>query len=206
MAVPMHPRDEETALADLATRVITEVRSALRQPAVDEIRTALNESGIRRARKALADAPDILDAAQREFRVVQEAERDARRAYEDAVLEAEWSLDARFVNEANKWFLVTACNEHKPGEGERCNECNGTDKTRQQMTAEERAKWKTHAARSVPEVKRTAEALRRAEERVATARDGVTLADKKLSACKADVDAAIAELGALSLALQAKGA
>ncbi len=217
MTAPVTPiRDDPNAaaLAELADKLAAEIRASLRQPRVDEVRKALNESAIRRSRETLRDAPEILEAAQREFRVAQEAERDARRVHDDAVLEAEWALDGRFVTESNKTYLVTACEPCK-GTGRvssaehtapSCKACEGTGETRKQMTADERTRWKSHAARTVPEVKTTGEKLRRAEERTATMRDSVTIADKRLSTAKADVDAAIAELNAWALTLQAKGA
>lgn len=212
--------NEPDVFADLAASVIAEVRKATRQLDIDDIRSILNEVGLRRARKALADAPGRLEERQQDYRVAQSALAVATEAHDQAVLDAEWELDGRFVVESNKTWLVTPC-DHCKGrgfvssnmvDGEACPECNpkglleGYGVIRKAMTAEERKAWKASEARKMPAVAEAAANLRRAEETVCSARDAVTIADKRMSACKADLEASIAELNALSLALAAKGA
>lgn len=171
-----------TDLAELAERVSTEVKEAMRMPALDACRAALQEVGIRRARAAVTSAPDLIAAARDALRAAQETEREAKKRLADAVLNAEWELDGRFVVEGNKTYLV-----------------DGDE--RRAMTADDRAKWKAAEARKDPAVAAAETAVSAAEHDVAAARDAVDNAERRFSAAKADLQAAIAELNALGIGL-----
>lgn len=194
--------------AALAEQVKAEVLAAVRQPTLDEITGMLNESGIRRSRAALAAAPDQLAKAQADHRTAQAALDVARETYDQAVLDAEWLLDDRFVVEGNKTWLVSNC-EVCSGIGtspnlDSCGLCRGEGETRKSMTADERKAWKASEARKMRPVAEAAAALRSSDEACLAARDAVGVADKRLAAAKHDLDAAVAELNALSLALTAR--
>lgn len=197
-----------TNLAELGDRITAEVREATRMPALDAMRAVLNEAGIRRARIALAEAPDRLAEAQASYREAQASDIAARENYQQALIESEWDLDGRFLSEGNKTYLRIPCGDCL-GDGrvaeEKCAGCDGIGSTRKQMTADERKAWKAGEAARDPGVVEAAKHLRRAEEASAGARDAVSVAEKRLSAAKYEVQAAIAELNALSVGLQARG-
>ncbi|MCA1841754.1 MAG: hypothetical protein LC792_00930 [Actinobacteria bacterium] len=170
-------------LEELADRLCEVVEQATRPPLLVEARALCTEAGVIRARNTLRDAPVQLAHAQEVYRQAQESERQAKEAHQAAVVEAEWDLDGRFVTEANRTFLTDA------------------DGNRKSMTADKRAKWKATEAARQPEVRAAADALRRAEHSTAAARDALAVAEKSFSAARADLDAAIATLNCLSLAL-----
>ncbi len=76
------------------------------------------------------------------------------------------------------------------------------------LLADDRKAWKkSHLGiGGDPAVQAAGDALRTAEHDTAVARDALTTADKRLSACRADLDAAIATINALALALPARKA
>lgn len=172
-------------LVHLVEEINKQVKEAVRLPALDAVRSVANESGIRRARTLLRDAPDLLDAAKRQLRSMQMAQRGAKELYDDALLDAEWELDGRFVVEGNKTYLV---------DGD----------TKKAMTADERREWKAQQAKRLPAVAQARTALDLAEEATARARDEVDLAEARLMAAKHDLSAAVAELQVLAIGLQAK--
>lgn len=194
---------------ELAEHVEREVHEAMRMPTLDAMRALLNESGIRRARVALAEAPDRLATAQTTYREAQAAEALAKEAHAGALLEAEWDLDGRFQTDGNKTYLRITCEGCEgiviPGAGDKCGACDGIGSTRKQMTADERKAWKASESAKAAGVVTLAAELYRAQENTAAARDAVNVAEKRLSASKYEVQAAIAELNALSIALQARG-
>lgn len=170
-------------LAELGARIEEQVAETLRLPALDAARALANEAGLVRARGVLRDAPALLSAAQEAYRSCQQREAEAKEFYETALAEAEWELDESFVTEGNKTYLVLA------------------DDKRQAMTADERAKWKTMAARKAPAVAGAAEALRKAEAERQAGADGVAYAERCFTAARLEVEAAIAQLAALTTAI-----
>lgn len=207
-----------TDLSDVAERVEKEVREAMRMPTLDAVRAILNEAGIRRSRRSLAEAPDRLAEAQAAFREAQGREALAKESHAQALLEAEWEIDGRFKTDGNRTYLRLDCEECRgtgqvpvtPGVGsdgfDKCEVCDGMGSTRKQMTADERKAYKASEAAKVPAVVECAAFLRRCEMDTAAARDAVLVSEKRLSACRADLDAAVAELNALAISLAAKGA
>lgn len=204
-----------TDLSEIADRVEAEVREAMRMPALDAARALLNEVGIRSARRSLADAPDRLAEAQNAFREAQNREAAARESYQQALVEAEWELDGRFHSEGNRVYLRLLCDAcggnglwgDPPSdglEGRKCDACDGLGTTRKQMTADERKAYKASEAAKQPAVVEAGAHLRRAEMDTAAARDAVSVAEKRLSAAKYEVQAAIAELNALSVGLASR--
>jgi len=195
-----------TDLSELAAHVDHEVREALRIPALDACRAILRECGIRAARRALDEAPEQLGMAQVALRQAQGAEQAAREALTGAMLEADWSLDGQIHSEGNKRYRWVDCDcDGAPFVGvPDCPVCKGDGKFRRFLLADDVKAWKASEAAKVPAVSAAASALRVAEENTAAARDGVTLAEKKLSARRTDLEAAIAELQALSIGLTAK--
>lgn len=184
-------------LADVADKAADLIRHELAMPGSDAVRAAMNDAGIVRARQRVNDALDILDKSQIDYRKAQEAEREAKEAFETALAEAEWELDGRFVTEGNKTFLVTPSPTFPDIE-------DATE--RKAMTADERAKWKSLEARKLPAVAKAASGLRKAEATTADRRDAITIADKTLSAARADLDAAIAVLTAWTAVLPRRSA
>ena len=196
-----------TNLSELADHIDAEVRDALRIPALDACRAIAQEAGIRRARRALAEAPDRLAEAQAAYREAQAVEAAAKERYGQALLEAEWSVAGQVYSDGNKKYRWVPCGEHKGGEPTPlCTECNGSGRLRLFMLADEIAKWKAAEAARVPAVVAASLDLREAEETTATARDAVGIADRRFSAAKYDLTAAVAELNALAMSLTAKGA
>jgi hypothetical protein len=198
-------------LTQISEHIEREVREALRIPTLDAVRAIANESGIRRARLALAEAPDRLAAAQAAFREAQAAETLAKENYQQALLEAEWELEGQIYSDGNKRYRWITCEcladaDFTQVAGQKdCPACAGVGKVRRNMLADDVKAWKASEAAKQPSVIDAGAWLRRCEEATAAARDAVTVADKRLSAQKLDLQAAIAELTALSLALQAKG-
>lgn len=201
-------------LEQMRERIRAEIVDALRTPDLSAVREVIGEAGIRKARRALAEAPDRLAEAQAAYREAQAREGLARESYTTALLEAEWELDGRFHTDGNRVYLRLDC-EACGGSGavssgmtggEKCEACDGLGTTRKQMTADERKAWKAAEAAKLPAVVVVAAELRRAEEATAAARDALGVADKRLSAAKYDVQAAVAELNALAIGLAAKGA
>lgn len=194
-------------MVDLAEQIEREVAAAMRMPTLDAMRALLNEAGIRRARNALAEAPDRLAEAQAAYREAQAREGLAKETHQQALAEAEWEVAGQVFSDGNKKYRWVQCGEHEGGEPTPlCTECNGSGRYRLFMLADEVAKWKATTAASQAAVVLVAAEMRRAEENTAAARDAVTVADKRLSAAKYEVQAAVAELNALAVGLAAKGA
>ena len=199
----------------LVGRIRDEILAAIARPDLSAVHEVIREAGIRNARRALAEAPDRLAAAQNVYREAQAVEAAAKERYAQALVEAEWELDGRFHTDGNRVYLRTPCEAcggrgasviSPDGDAEKCEACDGLSTTRKQMTADERKAYKASEAAKAPAVVTAALDLREAEEATATARDAVGIADRRFSACKRDLDAAIAELNALAVGLSAKGA
>lgn len=189
----------------LVGRIVAEIRSALVSPDLSAVHEVIREAGIRRARAALAEAPDHLAEAQAAYREAQAIEGAARERYQQALVEAEWEVAGQVFSDGNKKYRWVPCGEHGDGEPTPlCTECNGSGRYRLFMLADDVAKWKAATAASQAAVVLLATALRRAEEDTAAARDAVGVADKRLSAAKYEVQAAIAELNALAVGLASK--
>lgn len=193
-----------TNLAELAAHIDGEVREAMRLPTLDAVRAIANEAGIRRARIALAEAPDRLAAAQAAYRDAQAVEAAARESYQQALMEAEWEVDGDIHKDGNKTYRWLAC--ECDGNVKDCPVCAGAGKTRRFMLADEVKTWRSAEAAKNSHVIVFAARLHTAEENTAAARDALGVADKRLSAAKYEVQAAIAELNALAVGLAAKGA
>lgn len=169
-------------LEAVGRKVADEIADAIRIPRLEAIRQALQEVGIRRAREAVKAAPLRIAEAATALTNAIETERQARKRVDDEILAHEWDLDGRFVHEGNKWFLV-----------------DGDE--RRQMTADERARWKAAEAARSGGVMAATEALHAAEHATAEARNALNVAEKHFSACKYDLTAAVAELGALGIGI-----
>lgn len=171
------------SLDELADAVDKTVRSVTRTPLLVEARAACREAGIAKARADLIGALDILRHAQDAKRKTEAAERAAKEAHDDALGEAEWELDGRFVQDGNKTFLV-----------------DGDD--RRQVLADEKAAWKRREARKLPAVARAAKVLAEATEADARARDDVIHAERRFAAARSELTAAVAVLETLRLGLE----
>lgn len=186
----IHLRQQLSAADEVRQRV-AEIVARITAPApLAQVRDALNEVGIQRARATLREAPDLVANAKVSLRQAQDAERAARDAYADALLEAEWELATHFVVRSNKQWLAV--------------ESDGTavaEADQRSLTADEKKAWIAHHAAQAPAVKTAASALRAAEENTAAARDDVALAEARLSVAKHDLDAAAVQLRAFTLAL-----
>lgn len=149
----------------------------------EEARAALNEAGMNRARQRLFDTLANIEAAQTAVRSRQEPAVRAKENVDQSVTEAEWELDARFVQEGNKTFLVDG-DERKP------------------MTADERKAWKQTEARKLDSVLRAIAAQRDADRSLVEARDTLALAELAFRAARADLDAAIATVQTLATGIR----
>lgn len=170
----MTPAQTVEAMAEKAY----ELAAKFREPASAEmVRAMLNEARILAARHALEDGLERLGKYQGIKRDADKSEREAKDALERATVDADWSLEVPATNAAGDKLL-----------------------------ADDRKAWKrSHlGVGGVDEVGAAAAALRSAEHETAVARDGLILADKRLSACRADLDAAICTLNALVMALPAR--
>lgn len=202
----------------LVARIREVIQEVTAPPDLSAVHEVIREAGIRNARRALAEAPDRLADAQAAFREAQAREALAKEGYGQALLEAEWELDGRFHTDGNRTYLRVTCEACggsgkvavSPGVGsdgfDKCEACDGLGTTRKQMTADERKAYKASEAAKVPAVVEASAHLRRGEMDTAGARDAVLVAEKRLSACRADLEAAVAELNALAVGLAARGA
>lgn len=177
-----------TDLEDMAEKAQQLADRFVARRTFDEARAALNEAGMNRARQRLVDALGNIAIQQGLVREQAEVVGQLRDAYDQALFAAEWALDARFVAEGNKVFLVTQLRD-------------GVDE-RRPMTADERARWKTVEARQDPGVVAAGRALRDAESAYAATKDAVGVAEKAFSAARADLDAAIATVGILAASIK----
>lgn len=149
------------------------------------VRGALNEAGIIRSRTLLGDALDMFEHAQAAKRDADRAEREAKRALDRALAVAEWSLVPPQAEKRDGKTFV-----------------NGEEVV--SWVAADKQTWKKREALKDPEVVAADKCVLDAEHETAVARDQLIAADKRLSACRADLDAAIATLNALMLALPAR--
>jgi hypothetical protein len=155
-----------------------DLAAKFREPATFElVRGALNEAGVTQARRALGDALAGLAKAQEEKRRADGNEREAREKLDRLLVDAEWTLTPPDVNEAGAKLL-----------------------------ADDKKAWKRREVQKDPTVVAATGHLRDMEHLAAVARDALTVADKRLSACRADLDAAVATLNALAMALPARKA
>jgi hypothetical protein len=166
-----------TDLEQLADKA-DDLARKFREPATFElVRAALNEAGVTAARRRVDDALTTIAVAQEQKWAADQAERAAKDALDGAELDADWALTPPDVNEAGAKLL-----------------------------ADDKKAWKKREARRDPAIVAATERLRQAEHATAVARDGVVLADKRFKACCADLEAAIATLNALCMALPARKA
>jgi hypothetical protein len=191
----------------LVGRIRDEIIAAIAKPDLSAVHEVIRQAGIRNARRALAEAPDRLAEAQAAFREAQGREALAKEGYAQALLEAEWELDGQLHKDGNKTYRWVNCEcVAVTHDATNCPVCNGAGKVRKFMLADDVKSWKASEAAKVPAVVELGGLLRRAEMDTAAARDSVLVSEKRLSACRADLEAAVAELNALSIGLSAKGA
>lgn len=194
----------------LVGRIVTEIRAALVTPDLGAVHQVIREAGIRNARRTLAEAPDRLAEAQNAYREAQAVEAAAKDRYSQALVEVEWELDGQLHKDGNKTYRWVTCEcladadfTQVAGRPD-CPVCAGAGKFRRFMLADDVKSWKAAEAARMPAVVVVAAELRRAEEDTAAARDALSVADKRLSAAKYEVQAAIAELNALAVGLASK--
>lgn len=149
----------------------------------DEARAALNEAGMLKARQRLHDALDNIVERQAMVREQQVVVQRLGDLLDQAIAAAEWELDARFVTEGAKTFLV-----------------DGDE--RRQMTADQRKDWKKLEALRQPEVSAAHKAHREAQFDLDACKDAAIVADKAFAAARADLDAAIATVGVLAASIK----
>lgn len=150
----------------------------------EEARAALNEAGMLRARQRLADALAAIETAQQAVRETADVAKRLNGAVDVFANEVEWELDARFVTEGAKTYLLMANDERKA------------------MTADERAKWKASEARKHESVRNARRLASEADMENAAAKDALALAEKAFSAARHDLDAAIATVQILAASLK----
>lgn len=175
-----------TKVTDLVATVKAEQSTT-----IEEARKALNEAGVTAARKRVMESLAEIEEAQSVVRQCQDVERAARTALDAATAEAEWELDARFVVESNKTWLVTP------------SEQDGGEPERKAMTADERKSYKSIEALKMPKVIAADKDQRSAQGELDAAKDRAARSDRLFSACKADLQASIATVQLLATALGA---
>lgn len=176
------------SLNDLARKVNDALDREQARADLADVREALNEAGLGTARRNLAAALSGLEAAQAAKREADRAEREAKEQHERAVVDAE--------------SLLVPPKATKGENGETL--VDGREVV--SWVAADKAAWRKREAARDDDVVAAAAVLRDCEQRSAEARDAVVVADKRFSACKADLDAAVATLKALAAALPARKA
>lgn len=170
---------------DLA-RKVEDARTASRAAAtLASVKDALNEAGIGAARRNLDNALSGLEVAQAAKREADVAERQAKDELDKTLVAAEWALEPPEAEKKDGKTFVA-----------------GREVV--SWVAADKAAWKKQQAALDPAVVAAQAKLRACEFDTAVARDAVIVADKRLGACRADLDAAVATLHALSLALPAR--
>ena len=194
----------------IVQRIVAEIQAAIARPDLSAVHEVIREAGIRNARRSLAEAPDHLAAAQNVYREAQAVEAAAKDRYTQALIEAEWELDSQLHKDGNKTYRWMGCecwNAEPVGKVDpNCAICAGAGKFRRFMLADDVKSWKAAEAAKAPAVVAATLDLREAEETTDTARDAVGIADRRFSAAKYEVQAAVAELNALAVGLTTKGA
>ncbi len=191
----------------LVGRIRDEIIAAIAKPDLSAVHEVIRSAGIRNARRALAEAPDRLAEAQAAFREAQAVELAAKDRYSQALIEAEWELDGQLHKDGNKTYRWVPCECVLEGSSNKdCAICAGAGQFRRFMLADDVKSWKASEAAKVPAVVTAGLDLREAEETTAAARDAVGIADRRFSAAKYDLTAAVSELNALAVGLSAKGA
>lgn len=188
-ATNLHPIEavaEADPLEELADKADALMRKAMQPALIVSARAALNEAGLMRARKYLVDAVDLYDSALAAKRASYAAMRDAERRYTDAVAEAAYALDGRFVVEGNKTFLV---------DGDQ----------RRAMTADERRDWKERQARRDPDVVVAGRDFAAAQSDHERCVDELHLAEMRFKASRIDVEASVAHVRILAEAIRPAG-
>lgn len=175
-------------LHELVDKADQAVAAAQTHHTFEEARAALTEAGMARSRRRVDDALQAIDVSQAAVRSAHTAVRTERDHFDQAVAEVEWELDAEFVAEGNKTFLVL-------------NDADG-EPVRKQMTADERRDWKTREAAKNPRVRQHRARVLDAEAVLAEARDGLTLAEKQFTAARIDLEAAIATVTTLAASIR----
>lgn len=172
-----------TTLEELADAAGNAVAALTTRRTFEEARAALNEAGMLKARARVDAALARIEDAQTSLRAAQELAGIHKAQLDQALAEAEWTLDDRFVVEGNKTFLVTG-------------------EERKAMTADERAKWKALEARKTIAVSDAAAFAAGADSEVAFCRDALAVAEKAFQAARADLDAAIATVGLFAASIK----
>lgn len=149
----------------------------------EEARAALNEAGMHAARRRLDEALAAIEKRQTMLREQRAVVQQTADNLDQALADAEWELDARFVHEGNKWFLV-----------------DGDE--RRQMTADERRDWKAREAAKNPDVDVKRGAHRQAQFDLDACKDAVDFAELAFRAARADLDAAIASVETLTTGIR----
>lgn len=175
-----------TPTEELAARAVIAIGEVAQQRTFEEARAALNEAGIVAARKRVFDALDRIEAAQARVRAARQLEQLRADEVDQAMAAAEWGLDDRFMKEGAKTYLKA------PWAGDE----------RRQVSADERRAWITAEARKDPTVVDARALHAGAELELATCRDELVVADKHFSACKHDLEAAIATVTTLAASIK----
>lgn len=203
---------EPDVIAETVRRIFAEVSEASRRPDLTAVHAVIKEAGIRSARKAITYALVGIEEAQTAYRCAQAVEAVTKEARDGALLEAEWDIDSQLHTDGNKRYRWVVCEcvdmTGGPSSGPTtdCPVCSGAGKVRKFMLADDVKAWKAAESARVPAVVTLTDSLVRAQEDTAAARDSINVAEKRFSASKADLQAAIAELQALAIGLTSKEA
>jgi hypothetical protein len=205
-------------MEELAERADAEVRAFSMRPLLDTARGLLNETKVHEKRDQLAkaiaavkDAPDVVKNARERLLEQQDRLKVANEAWEQALVEAEWALDARIMREGNKTYIVTQYrNREDVPEGVEaevmCIGNNDALVARRQVTADEAKDWKRRTAAT--HLNPQHQAVTSAEHAVALAKIDVDHAEDlwhaaryRLDAARTDAELAVASVACLARSL-----
>jgi hypothetical protein len=199
-------------MEELAERADAEVRAFSMRPLLDTARGLLNETKVHEKRDQLAkaiaavkDAPDVVKNARERLLEQQDRLKVANEAWEQALVEAEWALDARIMREGNKTYIVTQYrNREDVPEGVEAEVmCIGNNDA---LVARRQVTWKRRTAAT--HLNPQHQAVTSAEHAVALAKIDVDHAEDlwhaaryRLDAARTDAELAVASVACLARSL-----
>lgn len=193
-----------TTLEELAELLPAHITAAQRV-LLDAARGFANEAGVIAARNELRDALEAISAKQDAVRVCREEQRAARDELADALAEATWAVESqRLVVEGPRTrYWVTDDDDTAMvanDDGTASPRPTGAKK-RISVTADRGKELVEQEVRRRPAVRDAQRAVDRAADATQTAIEAVGSAERRFSAAKHDLDAAVAHLNLLALAL-----
>lgn len=176
-------------LANLAAKADT-LHDRLMARLYDDVRAALNEAKLLERGRACDDALDIFDKAQLDRRNAEAEAAKARDELDAAAVAARWELSGKVTKEGNK-ILVP---DGHPDNSER-----------REVTAAVRDEWIESQVTQHPAVAKARDTLRKAEHKVAEAKDALERARLAIGIRRTQADLAGIHVQAIAGALKNRG-